>query len=105
MTTNFFSPLSFVAVFGSGIRDKHPGSATLNIDRILYLFAPIFAGGRGHFQQRRAFLASLKVQPSEMDPAEIRFIGRHEIVRRLSLKSRLSNKPNFGRIHLAGQYL
>jgi hypothetical protein len=47
MTTNFFSPLSFVAVFGFGIRDlgseidkksgsgirgKHPGSATL--DRI-----------------------------------------------------------------------
>ncbi len=29
MTTNFFSPLSFVAVFGSAIRDKHPGSATL----------------------------------------------------------------------------
>jgi hypothetical protein len=39
MTTNFFSPLSFVAVFGSGIRDPgwvkirirdiHPGSATL----------------------------------------------------------------------------
>jgi hypothetical protein len=26
---NFFSSLSFVAVFGSGIRDKHPGSATL----------------------------------------------------------------------------
>ncbi len=40
MTTNFFSPLSFVAVFGSGIRDgqksgsgirdKHLGSATLH---------------------------------------------------------------------------
>jgi hypothetical protein len=30
-TTNFFSPLSFVAVFGSGIRDKHPGSATLGL--------------------------------------------------------------------------
>ncbi len=39
MTTNFFSPLSFVTVFGSEIRDpewvkirirdKHPGSATL----------------------------------------------------------------------------
>jgi hypothetical protein len=39
MTTNFLLPLSFVAVFGSGIRnpgwvkirirDKHPGSATL----------------------------------------------------------------------------
>jgi hypothetical protein len=38
MTTNFFSPLSFINVFGSGmgmgknqsgIRDKHPGSATL----------------------------------------------------------------------------
>jgi hypothetical protein len=39
ITTNFFSPLSFVAVFGSGIRDgkkpgsgirdKHPGSVTL----------------------------------------------------------------------------
>jgi hypothetical protein len=39
MTTNIFSSLSFVAVFGSGIRDpgwvkirirdKHPGSATL----------------------------------------------------------------------------
>jgi hypothetical protein len=39
MTTNLFSPLSFSAVFGSGIRDpkwikirirdKHPGSATL----------------------------------------------------------------------------
>jgi hypothetical protein len=39
MTTNFFSPLSFVTVFGSGIRDlgwvkirirdEHPGSATL----------------------------------------------------------------------------
>jgi hypothetical protein len=27
--TSIFSPLSFVAVFGSGIRDKHPGSATL----------------------------------------------------------------------------
>jgi hypothetical protein len=25
----FFSPLSLVAVFGSGIRDKHPVSATL----------------------------------------------------------------------------
>ncbi len=41
LTTNFFSPLSFVAVFGSGIRDQewvkirirdeHPGSATLII--------------------------------------------------------------------------
>jgi hypothetical protein len=41
MTTNFFSPLSFVAVFGSvirdpgwlkiRIRDKHPGSATLPV--------------------------------------------------------------------------
>jgi hypothetical protein len=42
MTSNFFSPLSFVAVFdpgsgmgknqdpGSGILDKHPGSATLD---------------------------------------------------------------------------
>ncbi len=29
LTTKIFSPLSFVAVFGSGIRDKHPGSATL----------------------------------------------------------------------------
>jgi hypothetical protein len=37
MTTNFLSPLSFAAVFGSGIRDgykirirdKHLGSATL----------------------------------------------------------------------------
>jgi hypothetical protein len=28
-TTNFFSPLSFAAVFGSGIREKHPGSETL----------------------------------------------------------------------------
>ncbi len=25
MTTNFFSPLSFVAVFGSGIRDPESG--------------------------------------------------------------------------------
>jgi hypothetical protein len=25
MTTNFLSPLSFVAVFGSGIRDRDPG--------------------------------------------------------------------------------
>jgi hypothetical protein len=25
MTTNFFSPLSFVAVFGSGIRDQGSG--------------------------------------------------------------------------------
>jgi hypothetical protein len=37
MTANFFSPLSFVAVFGSAgwvkirIRDKHPGSATLGV--------------------------------------------------------------------------
>ncbi len=29
VTKKNFSPLSFVAVFGSGIRDKHPGSATL----------------------------------------------------------------------------
>jgi hypothetical protein len=51
MTINFFSPLSFVAVFGSEIRDprsgirdpgwvkirirdKHPGSATLMLDSI-----------------------------------------------------------------------
>jgi hypothetical protein len=63
MKTNFFSPLSFVTVFGSGIRDprsgirdpgsgmgknqdpgsgireKHPGSATLG-------FAFIFSGSR-----------------------------------------------------------
>ncbi len=44
MTTNFFSPLSFVAVLDPeseirdlggvkiGIRDKHPGSATLVAD-------------------------------------------------------------------------
>ncbi len=33
MTTNFFSTLSFVVVFGYGIwiRDKHPGSATLAV--------------------------------------------------------------------------
>jgi hypothetical protein len=41
MTKNFCSPLYFVAVFGSGIRDgkksesgirdKHPGSATLDL--------------------------------------------------------------------------
>jgi hypothetical protein len=41
MITNFFSPLSFVTVFGSEIRDrgwvkirirdKHPGSATLSL--------------------------------------------------------------------------
>jgi hypothetical protein len=29
MGTNFFPPLFFIAVFESGIRDKHPGSATL----------------------------------------------------------------------------
>ncbi len=50
MTSNFFSPLSFVAVFGSGIRDgeksgfgirdKHPGSATL------LLLTSKWAGGR-----------------------------------------------------------
>jgi hypothetical protein len=52
MTTNIFSPLSFVAVLdpgsgmgknqdpGSGIRDKHPGSATLEkmLGRIPTLF-------------------------------------------------------------------
>jgi hypothetical protein len=32
LTKKIFSPLSFVAVFGSGIRDKHPGSATLFSD-------------------------------------------------------------------------
>jgi hypothetical protein len=47
MTTNFFSPLSFVAVFGSGIRDpgwviirirdKHPGSATLAVRMVSVL--------------------------------------------------------------------
>jgi hypothetical protein len=59
MTTNFFSPMSFLAVFGSGIRDtgsgirdpgwvkirirdKHPGAATLrnitgyHITQLLY---------------------------------------------------------------------
>jgi hypothetical protein len=49
MTTNFLSPLSFVALFGSGIRDpgwvkisirdKHPGSATLVIHSI-FKFQP-----------------------------------------------------------------
>jgi hypothetical protein len=38
MTTNFFSPLSFVAAFESGIRDRHPGSATLLL--------PIDTGGK-----------------------------------------------------------
>jgi hypothetical protein len=62
MTTNFFSPLSFVAVFGSGIRDqrsgirdpgsgmgknqdpgsgirdKHPGSATLPESQMISRF-------------------------------------------------------------------
>jgi hypothetical protein len=43
MTTNFFSPFSFIALFGPGIqdpgwvkiriRDKHPGSATLENDQ------------------------------------------------------------------------
>ncbi len=36
MKTNFFSPLSYVAVFGSGIRDNHPGSATLNYSYLLF---------------------------------------------------------------------
>ncbi len=31
MTTNFFSPLSFVAVFGSGIRDPRSGIRDINI--------------------------------------------------------------------------
>ena len=35
MKTNFFSPLFFVAVFGSGIRDNHPGHATL-ISRLCF---------------------------------------------------------------------
>ncbi len=44
LTINFFPPLSFVPVFGSGIRDpewiiirirdKHPGSATLGSVRV-----------------------------------------------------------------------
>jgi hypothetical protein len=55
MTTNFFSPMSFIAVFGSGIRDpgsgmgknkdpgsgigdKHPGSATLRFCITHHLF-------------------------------------------------------------------
>jgi hypothetical protein len=63
MTTNFVSPLSFVAVFGSGIRnprsgirdpgwvkirirDKHPGSATLVLNKkqttsTQYHFSPL----------------------------------------------------------------
>ncbi len=53
MTTNFFSPLSFVTVFGSEIRDpgwvkirirdKHPGSATLG-STIFKIF--LLGGGR-----------------------------------------------------------
>jgi hypothetical protein len=48
MKTNFFSPLSFVAVYGSGmgknkkirIRYKHPGSATLVLEgSLLFLCA------------------------------------------------------------------
>jgi hypothetical protein len=43
LTTNFFSPLSFVAVFGSGIRDpdKHPGSATLPAAILIILLGNI----------------------------------------------------------------
>jgi hypothetical protein len=43
MTSKFFLPLSFVAVFGSGIRGKHPGSATLVYSgaRIPILFSRI----------------------------------------------------------------
>jgi hypothetical protein len=71
MTTNFFSPLSFVAVFGSEIRDpgwvkirirdKHPGSATLNLTKFgvisgkvrIFLFITdhdlfLFLGGGGN---------------------------------------------------------
>jgi hypothetical protein len=39
MTTNFFSPLSFVEVFGSGIRDKHPGSATLPVPLHYFVYS------------------------------------------------------------------
>jgi hypothetical protein len=31
MTKKLFSPISFVALFGSGIRYKHPGSAALKL--------------------------------------------------------------------------
>jgi hypothetical protein len=43
LTINFFSPLSFFAVFGSGIRDKHPGSATLGNS----MPVPIVSPGQG----------------------------------------------------------
>ncbi len=50
MTTNFFSPLSFVAVFGSGIRDlgsgmgknQDPGSG-INIPDPQHCFASIIS--------------------------------------------------------------
>ncbi len=57
MTTNYFSPLSFVAVFGFGIRDpgwvkirildKHPGSAILcqAITSIVQLFSQLIHTG------------------------------------------------------------
>jgi hypothetical protein len=60
MTTNFFSPMSFIAVFGSGIRDgwvkirirdKHPGSATLFITEI-------FSGLSAPWEQLFSWLAA-----------------------------------------------
>ncbi len=60
LTSNFFSPLSFVVAFGSGIRDpgsgvgknqdpgsKHPGSATLVVRGVGGLCVPGSGGVRG----------------------------------------------------------
>jgi hypothetical protein len=65
MTTNFFSPLSFVAVFGSGIRDpgsgmgknQDPGSG-INIPDPQHCLIPILRRFRIIRHQRQAALHS-----------------------------------------------
>ncbi len=86
MTTNFFSPLSFVAVFVSGIRDqgfqdpgwvktrirdKHPGSATLVVNplRQKLIRIPHVMKSNGHEQE--GLTAASRLDPAERERAEI----------------------------------
>ncbi len=75
MTTNFL-PLSFVAVFGSGIRDglqsgfgirdKHPGSATLGVFIVIWSMVVEFDRSRFELFTLRTVQKSVDAPTCEM---------------------------------------
>ncbi len=120
-TTNFFSSLSFVAVFGfgirdgqksgSGIRDKHPGSTTLSVSGLMrglfirfYLslsarYQTCWRRWKGHFLtvsfgisiKKCTFFYRIRVEPNQCGSGSEEL--RNSVLSKSILKNVLSRFP------------